>query len=244
MARDEADSERGVPDLLLDAVLGIAGDLELSHTLRRIVKAAATAVDARYGALGVVGADGMLDSSLSRGLIKTSSTRSVTYLRDGDSGSPDPRANSAAAARPVCSSATPWGSPEHHPPMHSFLGVPIRVRQVVFGNLYLTEKRGGGEFTARDERLVVALAAAAAVAIDNSRLYESVEQRAQWLRAASDIAALAFQGATANEVLTLVVALAHEMSGAEITALIEDQSDDTGLIVKVEGPKSALSDMA
>lgn len=231
-----------VPDLLLDAVLGIAGDLELSHTLLRIVKAAATAVDARYGALGVVGADGMLDEFIVEGL-EQSVIDSIGDLPEGRGilghliREPTPLRLRDLSAHP-----NSVGFPDHHPPMHSFLGVPIRVRDVVFGNLYLTEKRGGGEFTARDERLVVTLAAAAAVAIDNARLYESVEQRAQWLRAASDIAALAFQGAPANEVLTSVVASAHEMSGAEITALIEDQSDDTGLIVKVEGPESALSD--
>ena len=125
--------------------------------------------------------------------------------------------------------------------MHSFLGVPIRVRDVVFGNLYLTEKRDGGEFTEHDERLVVTLAATAAIAIDNSRLYESVEQRSRWSGAASDIAALALQGAGADEVLTLVVALAHQMSGAEITALVEDQGSETGLIVKAKDSQGSPS---
>ena len=234
-------SDRGVPDLMLDAVLGIAGDLELSHTLRRIVTAATTAVDARYGALGVVGANGLLDEFIVEG-IEQSVIDSIGDLPEGRGilghliREPTPLRLRDLSAHPDS-----VGFPEHHPPMHSFLGVPIRVRDDVFGNLYLTEKRDGGEFTARDERLVVTLAAAAAIAIENSRLYESVEQRSQWLRAASDVAALALQGANADEVLTMVVAQAHELSGAEITALVEDQGTDTGLIVKVhdaEGPSS------
>jgi signal transduction histidine kinase len=70
------------------------------------------------------------------------------------------------------------GFPPHHPTMRSFLGVPILVRDQVFGNLYLTEKRGGGEFTKADSDLIVALAGAAGVAIDNARLHERVEQMA------------------------------------------------------------------
>src|SRR6185503_485351 len=75
------------------------------------------------------------------------------------------------------------GFPQGHPQMRTFVGVPVRVHDRVFGNLYLTEKRGGGEFTERDERMVVTLAAAAGVAIDHSRLYAAVARRARWFRA-------------------------------------------------------------
>ena len=75
-----------------------------------------------------------------------------------------------------------YGFPAHHPPMSSFLGVPVRIRDRVFGNLYLTEKAGGGDFTDEDESIVIALAAAAGVAIENARLYEEAERRQQWLR--------------------------------------------------------------
>ena len=80
------------------------------------------------------------------------------------------------------------GFPPGHPRMDSFLGVPVRVRGEVFGNLYLTEKRTGTGFTSEDERTVMALAAAAAVAIENSRLYERTRQREQWQQAVADIA--------------------------------------------------------
>jgi signal transduction histidine kinase len=116
--------------------------------------------------------------------------------------------------------------------MRTFLGVPVRVRDDVFGNLYLTEKRGGGEFTERDERLVVTLAAAAGVAIDNSRLYASVARRARWLRASSDVASLALLGASGNEVLDAVVERAREASEADIAILVEPDAPGEGRVAK------------
>ena len=80
-----------------------------------------------------------------------------------------------------------YGFPPDHPPMHRFLGVPIRVGEQVFGNLYLTEKADGAEFTVEDEELVVALAASAAVAIENARLFAEAERRQRWLAASTEI---------------------------------------------------------
>ncbi len=82
------------------------------------------------------------------------------------------------------------GFPPHHPPMGTFLGVPLRVRNEIFGNLYLTEKRGGGEFTNQDEDLVVALAAAAGIAVENARLYDETRMRERWLAASAEVTAL------------------------------------------------------
>jgi GAF domain-containing protein len=80
-----------------------------------------------------------------------------------------------------------YGFPPHHPPMHSFLGVPIRTRDQVFGNLYLAEKIGAKEFTDDDEEIAVALAAAASVAVENARLYALAHRREAWLAAAAEI---------------------------------------------------------
>ena len=80
-----------------------------------------------------------------------------------------------------------YGFPDQHPPMSSFLGVPVRIRDRVFGNLYLTEKTGGGDFTDADEEIVVALAAAAGVAIENARLYDEASRRQRWLAATAEI---------------------------------------------------------
>ena len=113
------------------------------------------------------------------------------------------------------------GFPAGHPPMRCFLGVPVRVRDEVFGNLYLTEKNDGTEFTEHDERLVVTLAAAAGVAIENARLYADVQRRARWLRASSDVASLALLGASSEEVMAAVVERAFEASQAQVAALVE-----------------------
>jgi signal transduction histidine kinase len=210
-----------VPDDLLDAVLGIAGDLGLSHTLQRIVEAAVSVVDARYGALGVVGADGLIQEFITEGIDADQVTALGTppqgkgilglLIRD-----PEP-----LRLPDLTQHAESVGFPPGHPPMRSFLGVPIRVRDEVFGNLYLTEKNDGGEFSEQDERLVVTLAAAAGVAIENARLYAAVQRRARWLRASSEVAALALLGASSDDVMRAVVQSAHEASEAQVTALVD-----------------------
>src|SRR5215203_2263170 len=106
-----------------------------------------------------------------------------------------------------------FGSPPTHPPMNTFLGVPIRVRDEVFGNLYLTEKRGG-DFTADDEAVVIALAAAAGVAIENARLYEETRRRQRWLEASNEIRAAVLAGADADEAAVLIAAAAGELAAA------------------------------
>jgi signal transduction histidine kinase len=229
-----------VPDVVLDAVLGIAGDLELSATLQRIVEAAATAVDAQYGALGVLGPDGLIEEFIVEGLEQ----ETIDVIGDPPHGKGilgllirEPRPIRLADLSEHPDSV---GFPPGHPPMRTFLGVPVRVRDSIFGNLYLTEKRGGGQFTERDERLVVTLAAAAGIAIDNSRLYASVERRARWLRASSDVASLALLGAPWDDVIEAMVDRAHAASEAELTLLVQadEPSDDPsqGHVVKVQGP--------
>ena len=164
---------------LLDAVLTIGSDLDLPAMLRRIVSSAANLVDATYGALGV------LDESRT-GLSEfvTVGIDDATYRAIGDL----PAGHGIlglliADARPLrlpdlTKHPESFGFPPHHPPMRSFLGVPILVRDEVFGNLYLTDKSTAPEFTAEDEDLVVGLAAAAGVAIENARLSARVHELA------------------------------------------------------------------
>jgi signal transduction histidine kinase len=168
---------------LLDAVMAISSDLSLPHVLRRIVAAACDLVDARYGALGVIGpgADGLgpglvefitvgADEDTIMSIGPYPEGRGILGLLITD---PKPR-----RIRNLQDHAQSWGFPPNHPEMHSFLGVPIRVRDTVFGNLYLTEKRTADEFSKEDERLAVALASAAAVAIENARLMARVHELA------------------------------------------------------------------
>lgn len=162
----------------LDAVLGVASDLSLPVVLRRIVTAAAALADARYAALGVIGPDGRLAEFITVG------ARPQTVEAIGDP--PEGRGILGlliVEARPirlahVAEHPDSYGFPPNHPRMRSFLGVPLRVRGEVFGNLYLAEKKGDGDFTAEDKELVVALAAASGVAVENARLHARVRELA------------------------------------------------------------------
>jgi two-component system, NarL family, sensor histidine kinase DevS len=168
---------------LLAAVISVAEDLSLDAVLERVVKSACTLLNARYAALGVIGEDQSLSHFITVG-IDEELIRKIGPLPTGHgvlgllTSDPHPLRLHDLHAHPAS-----FGFPENHPPMVSFLGVPVRVRGTVFGNLYLTEKEGGEDFTAEDEELAVALAAAAGVAIENARLFEDARRRSRWLEA-------------------------------------------------------------
>ena len=109
------------------------------------------------------------------------------------------------------------GFPPNHPPMRTFLGVPVRIRDEVFGNLYLTEKAGGQPFSEDDEVLVQALAAAAGIAIENARLYEQSKIRQSWIEATRDIGTELLSGTDPATVFRLVADASRHLSGAEMT---------------------------
>lgn len=221
------DIERG----LFSAVVAVAAGLELPATLRRIVQAATDLVDARYGALGVLDGDGSVVDFVHVG-ISPEVTEQIGQLPQGrgilglltEHPVPIRLENLADHPRAV-------GFPAGHPPMGSFLGVPVRVRGEVFGNLYLTEKRDGRSFTADDERTVMALAAAAAVAIENSRLYERSRRREAWQRALTEIATAVLDGSDPEEALALLAAKARELMSADVAAIALPTGDQ--LIVEV-----------
>lgn len=146
-------------------------------------------VDAEYGALGVIGDDTRLSQFLTAG-ISEEEAKAIGPLPAGH-GILGELIRHLAPLRLTELSAHPssYGLPPHHPPMHSFLGVPIRVGDEVFGNLYLTEKRGGREFDTEDETVLSTLAVAAGVAIENARLYEEARYRQRWLEASGEIVA-------------------------------------------------------
>ncbi|HZB50276.1 MAG TPA: GAF domain-containing protein [Mycobacteriales bacterium] len=205
---------------LLDAVVGVASGLELPATLRRIVEAAVTLVDAEYGALGVIGADRSLDQFVYTGIDEETRHRIGDLPRGhGILGLliDDPR---PVRLHRIADHAASYGFPPNHPPMNTFLGVPVRVRDEIFGNLYLTEKRGG-DFTADDEVVVLALAAAAGVAIENARLYEQMRQRQRWLEASNEIRATLLSGADPADALPLIATRARELAGADAVLLLQ-----------------------
>lgn len=162
---------------LLDAVVSIGTGLELSTTLRLIIEAATSLADARYGALGVLDVAGTALSEFITVGIDEPTRAEIGDLPKGHGilglliAQPRPLRLPDLREHPDS-----YGFPPGHPPMRSFLGVPITVRGVVFGNLYLTDKQSEAVFSDVDEELVVALATAAGVAIDNARLHASVRE--------------------------------------------------------------------
>ncbi len=222
---------------LLEAVLAVGSDLDLQTVLRRIVQAAATLVDARYAALGVIGDDGMLSQFIPIG-IDDRTIAKIGALPRGHGllgeliNNPSPLRLSDISAHTAS-----YGFPAHHPPMKTFLGVPIRVRDAAFGNLYLTETRGGLEFTEEDESVVLALAAAAGVAIENARLYDEARRREAWLEASRQVTTALMSGIDPSDVLTLVVSRARQMAEADVAALALPHAGD--LVIEVAHGESA-----
>jgi signal transduction histidine kinase len=161
---------------LLDAITSIGTDLSLPIVLRRIVESACSLVAANYGALGVIGEDQHLSEFITVG-IDPERYAAIGHLPEGHGILGllivDPR---PLRLRDLGTHEQSYGFPANHPDMHSFLGVPILVRDSVFGNLYLCDKRGADEFSDEDERLAIALAAAAGVAIANARLMGRIEE--------------------------------------------------------------------
>jgi signal transduction histidine kinase len=217
---------------LLDAVVAVGGELDLGTVLRRIVETAAGLVDARYGALGVIGETGTMAEFIPVGLEEAEIAR-MAHWPEGRGllgeliAHPGPLRLGDIAAHPGSS-----GFPDGHPPMGSFLGVPVRIRSEVYGNLYLTEKRGGGPFDEDDEAAVVALAAAAGVAIENARLYEEARRSQQWLRASAEVTRRLLSGADPDDVLDLVTEYVLEMSGADLAVLARPDTGRDGLVIR------------
>ncbi len=171
---------------LLTANQLITSDLALPSVLRHIVETARELIGARYAAVGVLAADGHLAEFVHAGMPAATVTR-IGRLPQGKGllgaliDDPEPIRLRNMTADPRSS-----GIPEGHPPSESFLGVPIRIRDQVFGNLYLAESTNAG-FSTADEDLARALAASAAVAIDNARLYETSRMRHAWLQASAAV---------------------------------------------------------
>lgn len=160
---------------LIDAVLMIEAAVELPVLLRHLIEEACSLVDARYGALGVLNE------------ARTGLEPFITVgLGEAEEEAIGARPTGRGVLGVLITDATPlrlrdlgihpdsYGFPAHHPPMKSFLGVPVRVRSVVYGNLYLTDKIGADDFSDQDQALAEALAVAAGIAIENTRLHERV----------------------------------------------------------------------
>ena len=204
---------------LLEAVVAISSGLDLESTLRRIVETAVRLVDATYGALGVIGDDRELAEFIPVGLTEDEIGQ-IHHWPEGRGllglliKEPQPLRLASISAHAESS-----GFPAGHPAMESFLGVPVRVRDEVFGNLYLTNKRGGGEFTEDDEAVLLALGAAAGVAVENARLYEAARRSQGWIQASAEVTTELLSGVESGEVLARITSQARELSDADLAIL-------------------------
>jgi signal transduction histidine kinase len=221
---------------LLRANAMIAADLSLPVVLRHIVEAARDLVDARYAALGVVARDATLEQFVHTGM-DAALVQRIGALPRGR-GLLGHLINYPAPVRVADLSQHPAsvGFPAGHPPMGSFLGVPIRVRDEVFGNLYLTDS-WHGEFSLEDEQLVVALAASAGIAIQNARLYEDSERRRRWQAISTETTQLMFTSSQQP----LEIVLQQGMKAADGDLALLGITDD-GEVVRIAAVVGALAE--
>ncbi|MFI5623634.1 GAF domain-containing protein [Nocardioides sp. NPDC051685] len=232
-ARDEQVRWR----LLLDAIVTMGAGLSTDDLLDRIVEVAQALAGAKYAALGVLASGGerRLRTFITRGLTPEQ------QLRIGDLPSghgvlgllidhPEPVRMTDITEHP-----SSYGFPKNHPPMGSFLGVPVRIGEKVFGNLYLTEKADGQDFTDQDESIVVALAAAAGVAIENALLAEEAARRGRWLDARAEITSALMGDVDRNSALQLVVDRAREIAGADLAWIVTGPEADRLRVEVVSG---------
>jgi signal transduction histidine kinase len=211
---------------LLGAVVSLTEDLSLEAVLDRVVQSACELVGAQYGALGVIGDHQQLSHFITFG-IDDEGARLIGDLPTGHGvlghliREPKPVRLHDLGEHPIA-----VGFPPNHPPMKTFLGVPVRVRNEVFGNLYLTEKIDGLDFTAEDEDLAVALAAAAGLAIQNARLFEDSNRRQRWLEAGMEVTdRLKAQPRSDTENLDLIAERALQTSASALSLIASVGTD-------------------
>jgi signal transduction histidine kinase len=227
---------------LLEAALALASELSLPAVLQRIVDLATELTGARYGALGVLGPEGGLIDFITTG-VSPNQRAAIGHLPVGrgilgvliHDARPLRLAEIAGDPRSV-------GFPPNHPPMSSFLGTPVMARGLVFGNLYLTEKRGVAEFDVDDEQALVLLAAQAGVAIENARLYEEVQRRAERLEVLRELADVILAGSELDSTLALVTRRAKEFAAADLTVVVLPDDEGPELRLEAGDGDHALAD--
>ncbi|WP_329314013.1 MULTISPECIES: GAF domain-containing protein [unclassified Streptomyces] len=238
---------------LLEAMRSVGTGLELHSTLDRICETAAELADARYAAIGVVDTEGRGLSDFVTFGIDAETARKIGHRPDGKRGllgalisHPD-----TVQLADLTKDPRSAGFPAHHPPMKTFLGVPIRVQGEIFGNLYLAEKNGGGRFNDYDVHMVRVLATEAGIAIGNARLYEAATQRERWIDGSVAVTTALLSGGDADDALAVVaeqarrladsaagiVMLPAEEGGMEIVAVSADNpATSLGLVIPAESP--------
>jgi signal transduction histidine kinase len=216
---------------LLRANQALVELLDLPEVLRRIIEAAVDLVGAQYGALGVISPSGGLEQFIHVG-IPTDDAVTIGHLPEGHGllgaliDDPHP-----IRLKHLHDDPRSTGFPAHHPAMDSFLGVPIRVRNTVFGNLYLSNQ-ADGEFTAEDEELVQALAATAGFAIDNARLYDETKRRQAWSAASAEVTA-AMLSTGYSDSLSILVSRVYTLADADVVTVVVPTGNPNEVVVSV-----------
>ena len=206
---------------LLEAFVAISSDLDTDSVLGRIVISACELTDAQYGALGVIGSDGRLAGFITHGI--DDETRELIGDTPTGKGLLDVSASLTETLRLEDMTAHPLfaGFPAHHPPMHTLLRVPIRVRGTVFGQLFLTEKHNGELFDQRDELLVHSFATVAGFVIENARAYGVSERRRRWLEMFGDLTELLMPPITLADALERIAQAVRDASGARSASVVQ-----------------------
>lgn len=232
---DELATARAHARALLDTLAAVNDDAGLGEVLRHVVHAARLLSGARYGALGVLGPDRRIERFVSDGLPRDQERRigpppegrGVLGLLVDD---PRPLRLHDVAQHPAS-----VGVPEHHPPVHGFLGVPILVRGELFGIVYLAEKQGGADFTGDDEELIATLATAAGGAIDNARLYQAARHRQEWLEASVEVEEQLLAGMPRTAALGLVCERTRTLARADLVCVLLPEGPDDLVVRAVTG---------
>jgi signal transduction histidine kinase len=232
-------------DVLLEAGMALASELSLRAVLQRLVELAVDVTDATYGALGVLTPDG--------GFIEEFITTGISVdVREAIGHTPVGRGilgyliENAEPLRlhDLTTHPRSVGFPANHPPMRTFLGAPVKARGRIFGNLYLTEKRGGEDFTEQDQSALQVLATQAGVAVENARLYEEARTTARRLEAVRDVTERLLEGAETDSVLQAVASWARELTGASLATIATPADNDTLVISAASGDRAtSLLDM-
>ncbi|MEV5480403.1 MULTISPECIES: GAF domain-containing sensor histidine kinase [Streptomyces] len=229
---------------LLEAMRTVGTGLDLHVTLDRIVATAAELADARYAAIGIIDETRTGLSDFVTYGVTPQQHEQIGALPDGHTGLlgaliHDPRplrlGNLTDDARSV-------GFPPGHPPMRTFLGVPIRVQGEVFGNLYLTEKRGGAEFSEEDLHMVRVLATEAGIAIGNARLHAATRQRERWIDGSVAVTTELLAGSDVDDALAVVAEQARRLadSAAGIVLLPDDEGGLEIVAVSADDPAGIM----
>jgi len=225
---------------LVETGIALSSELSLEALLQRLIETAVELTGAAYGALGVIDRAGTgLEQFITVGIDAETHAAIGALPRGRGLLGAMIQNGSALRLKEISADSRSIGFPPGHPAMHSFLGVPIVLRSSTFGNLYLTEKAGGAEFTDEDEEIVRLLAGQAAVAIENARLYEAARQWSRQLESLNEVSELLVAETELSGLFRLAADRLRELVGARAVLIELPSGDGLGLVVEAASGENA-----